>query len=75
VLRIIDTGPGIGTSDLEKIFEPFYTTKERGTGLGLAIVNRIVEAMEGMIEVENRPGQGAAFRIRLPLAKEITGGP
>lgn len=74
-LLISDTGQGIEASDLEKIFEPFYTTKERGTGLGLAIVNRIVEGMEGSIRLDTRLEQGTTFRIRLPLPENITGGP
>ena len=74
-LRVSDSGPGIESSDLEKIFEPFYTTKERGTGLGLAIVNRIVEGMEGSIRLETRPERGTTFRIRLPLPENVTGGP
>jgi two-component system sensor histidine kinase PilS (NtrC family) len=74
-LRITDSGPGIGSSDLEKIFEPFYTTKERGTGRGLAIVNRIVEGMEGSIALDTLPGRGTTFRIRLPLPESETGAP
>jgi len=74
-LRITDSGPGIGSSDLEKIFEPFYTTKERGTGLGLAIVNRIVEGMEGSIALDTLPGRGTTFRIRLPLPESKAGAP
>ncbi|NPU84100.1 MAG: PAS domain S-box protein [Syntrophaceae bacterium] len=74
-LRISDSGPGIDSSDLEKIFEPFYTTKERGTGLGLAIVNRIVEGMEGRIDVETHPERGTTFRIRLPLLENGTVSP
>ena len=74
-LRISDSGPGIGASDLEKIFEPFYTTKERGTGLGLAIVNRIVEGMEGSIALDTLTGRGTTFRIRLPLPESETGAP
>ncbi len=74
-LRISDSGPGVGSSDLEKIFEPFYTTKERGTGLGLAIVNRIVEGMEGSIALNTLPGRGTTFRIRLPIPESEKGAP
>jgi signal transduction histidine kinase len=63
-LGIKDTGPGIGPAVLEKIFNPFFTTKESGTGLGLAIVYRIVEAHDGSVTVTNAPEGGAIFEIR-----------
>jgi two-component system sensor histidine kinase PilS (NtrC family) len=64
---VIDTGQGIDNDYLEKIFEPFYTTKEKGTGLGLAIVNRIVEYYAGHIKVESTSGQGTTFIVTLPI--------
>ena len=66
---VADSGPGVPDADVEKIFDPFYTTKEpgRGTGLGLAIVSRIVENMGGIIWVERSREGGAAFHIVLPL--------
>jgi signal transduction histidine kinase len=64
---VIDTGPGIPTHLLREIFTPFFTTKPRGIGLGLAITRRIVEDHGGWISGENLPGQGAMFRICLPL--------
>jgi signal transduction histidine kinase len=63
-LSIKDTGPGIPANVLDKIFNPFFTTKESGTGLGLAIVHRIVEAHDGTITVTNAPHGGAIFEIR-----------
>jgi two-component system sensor histidine kinase PilS (NtrC family) len=66
-LRITDTGYGIDNQYLEKIFEPFYTTKEKGTGIGLAIVNRIVESYAGHIKVESTPEKGTTFIVTLPL--------
>ena len=66
-VRVIDTGPGIPTHLLREIFTPFFTTKPRGIGLGLAITRRIVEDHGGWISGENLPGQGAMFRICLPL--------
>jgi signal transduction histidine kinase len=63
----MDTGPGIPAHLLGEIFTPFFTTKPRGIGLGLAITRRIVEAHGGRISGENLPGQGAMFRICLPL--------
>ena len=65
---VADTGAGIGAESLERIFEPFYTTKEGGTGLGLAIAQKIVESHGGSIAVASEPGKGAAFTVRLPLA-------
>ncbi|MBM4286528.1 MAG: histidine kinase [Deltaproteobacteria bacterium] len=68
-IRIQDTGPGILASMHGKIFQPFFSGKEEGTGLGLSIAARIIEEHGGDIEVDSRPGQGAAFIITLPLRK------
>jgi two-component system sensor histidine kinase HydH len=65
-LAFADTGSGIPPDAIEKIFEPFFTTKEDGTGLGLAITRKIIEGHGGDITVENKPGEGATFHIRLP---------
>jgi len=62
-----DTGGGIPQEQLNRLFEPFYTTKKKGTGLGLMIVQRIVRAHGGRIEVESQPGRGTTFRIWLPM--------
>ena len=61
-----DDGPGIDAADLERIFLPFYTTKERGSGLGLANVHRAIDAHGGRISVESAPGKGARFLVFLP---------
>jgi PAS domain S-box-containing protein len=66
-VSVADTGAGIPTEQLNRIFEPFYTTKKKGTGLGLMIVQRIVRAHGGHIEVESQAGRGTTFRIWLPL--------
>jgi C4-dicarboxylate-specific signal transduction histidine kinase len=73
-VRIRDTGVGIPPQVLERIFEPFYTTKPLGvgTGLGLAIAHRIVTGAGGRIEVETQVGHGTAFHVVLPAA-EATG--
>lgn len=66
-VSVADTGGGIPAEMLNRIFEPFYTTKKKGSGLGLMIVQRIVRAHNGRIEVESQVGRGATFRIWLPL--------
>jgi len=68
VAEVIDEGVGIRRAELNKIFEPFYTTKPpgRGTGLGLSVCYAIVSAHGGRIEVDSSPGAGSVFRILLP---------
>jgi PAS domain S-box-containing protein len=66
-ISIADTGGGIPQEQINRIFEPFYTTKEKGSGLGLMIVQRIVRAHGGRIELESKVGRGTIFRIWLPL--------
>jgi two-component system, NtrC family, sensor histidine kinase PilS len=65
-ILVRDTGCGIDESEQDKIFEPFYTSKERGTGLGLSIVYRIVEELGGTISVVSGPGRGSSFIICIP---------
>ncbi len=72
-LSVADTGVGIGAADLRRIFEPFFTTKtgpdasgHGGTGLGLSVCRDIVEAHQGRLRAESRPGQGSTFTLRLP---------
>ena len=64
-IEIKDTGNGIPEENLEKIFEPYFSTKETGTGLGLAIVKKIVDDHGGTIEVESKTGAGATFIVKL----------
>jgi two-component system, sporulation sensor kinase E len=66
-VSVTDTGGGIPQEQVNRIFEPFYTTKKKGTGLGLMIVQRIVRAHNGRIELESHVGRGTTFRIWLPL--------
>jgi signal transduction histidine kinase len=65
-VSVSDTGGGIPEEQINRIFEPFYTTKKRGSGLGLMIVQRIVRAHGGKIELESNVGRGTTFRIWLP---------
>lgn len=71
--QVKDTGKGIKKEDMEKIFDPFYTTKEvgKGTGLGLSISHGIVESHGGRIEVESQEGKGTVFKVCLPIRCEI----
>ena len=66
-IRISDNGCGIKEKDQDRVFEPFYTTKENGTGLGMAIVNRIVESHMGKIRIESKPGKGTDCIVLLPI--------
>jgi len=66
---IQDTGYGMSAEVLKRIFEPFYTTKEKGIGLGMAIAKRIIELHQGEILVESTEGIGTAVRLRLPYGK------
>jgi len=68
-LEIRDTGIGIPKDKLDKIFLPFFTTKEKGTGMGLALVHKIVLSHGGRIEVNSEEGRGTTFQILLPLAE------
>jgi len=64
-----DTGAGVNEEVAAKIFEPFVTTKAKGTGLGLAKTRAIIEEHGGDITFESKPGEGATFIVKLPLAK------
>ena len=75
VFAVTDTGPGMTSNELEKLFTPFYRTPSavesaEGTGLGLSVAKGIVETHHGRIEVESQPGQGSTFVVRLPLHEE-----
>lgn len=65
-LHVIDTGPGIDAAAMQKIFQPYYTTKSGGTGLGLPTARRLIEAHHGRLEVHTEPGKGSDFTIALP---------
>ncbi|MFZ5428152.1 MAG: ATP-binding protein [Thermodesulfobacteriota bacterium] len=65
-VEVRDDGPGIAPEDAARVFNPFYTTKERGTGLGLAVCYRIMQDHGGEITLETQPGKGCAFTLSLP---------
>jgi two-component system cell cycle sensor histidine kinase/response regulator CckA len=75
LIEVSDTGTGIPPGIVEKIWEPFYTTKEagRGTGLGLSTVRGIVRDHGGLIDLQTRPGSGTLFRVLLPALPEQAG--
>jgi two-component system, NtrC family, sensor histidine kinase PilS len=73
-LRIRDQGPGISPEDAERIFDPFYTTRDGGSGLGLAVVHRAVEAHKGRILADSPGGGGAEFTLYLPGERTKTNG-
>jgi len=66
-VSVADNGGGIPQEQVNRIFEPFYTTKKKGSGLGLMIVQRIVQSHGGRIDLESHVGRGTTFRIWLPL--------
>ena len=67
-LSVIDSGCGISAENLQKIFQPYFTTKKEGTGLGLAIVCELVNQSGGLIHVQSEPGHGSTFSVYLPVA-------
>jgi PAS domain S-box-containing protein len=67
VFAIADSGPGIPQELRDRIFYPFFTTRERGSGIGLATVQKIVVSHGGSIELDSRVGEGTTFRVRLPI--------
>ena len=67
-VAVADSGHGIPSDQLERVFEPFRTSKPSGTGLGLAIARAILETYDGRIWADNGPQGGAVFRFVLPLA-------
>jgi signal transduction histidine kinase len=68
-ISISDTGPGVPPELRERIFYPFFTTRDHGSGVGLAEAQKVVAGHGGVIEVDGRPGGGATFRIHLPAAE------
>jgi signal transduction histidine kinase len=73
VFSVADTGPGIPDELRERIFYPFFTTKQRGSGVGLAQAQKIVAGHGGRLELESEVGNGAIFRVRLPLVTTSSG--
>jgi PAS domain S-box-containing protein len=68
IVDIVDDGPGLDPAIIDKIFNPFFTTKPQGSGLGLAIVRKIVDAHDGRIDMTSAAGRGTRFRVALPVS-------
>ena len=73
-VTVSDTGPGIDPEIIDRIFDPYFTTKEvgKGSGIGLAVVHGIVKNHSGAITVDSQPGKGTTFNILFPVAAEKT---
>lgn len=71
VIQVSDSGPGIPETIRDKVFQPFFSTKEEGTGLGLSIAQRIIDDHNGCLNLRAKKGKGAMFIITLP-SKEAT---
>lgn len=65
-IKVRDTGPGLAQEQLNRIFEPFYTTKAAGTGLGLYVVKQLVEKNGGKVDVSSKEGLGTTFTLVFP---------
>jgi signal transduction histidine kinase len=70
IVSFLDTGSGISPENLNKLFTPFYSTKEEGVGLGLAVAYHIICSHNGRINIESKVGQGTEIVIRLPFQRE-----
>jgi signal transduction histidine kinase len=69
-ITVSDTGVGIKPEDLNRIFDLYFTTKERGSGIGLSLVYRIIQMHDGEVEVESAPGRGTTFKLVVPRATD-----
>jgi signal transduction histidine kinase len=72
-IEVSDTGTGLTPEECERLFTPYYTTKQHGTGLGLAIVQSVVSDHKGSISVKSTPGAGTTFTIDLPRNETSAG--
>jgi len=68
-IEVLDRGPGLSGADAARVFEPYFSTKNRGSGLGLSVVKDIAERHSGRITLANRAGGGAEARLTLPLSE------
>lgn len=73
-IAVSDTGGGVAEENLEKVFDPFFTTRKGGLGLGLALTRRVIEEHRGKVELKSTEGKGSTVTILLPLEKEVARG-
>ena len=71
LIEIVDTGSGLTPEECERLFTPYYTTKQHGTGLGLAVVQSVISDHGGTISVQSEAGVGTTFRIELPIKPAV----
>jgi PAS domain S-box-containing protein len=74
MLRVVDTGVGMNELEQDRVFNPFYSTKEDGSGLGLAMIKKIVEEHGGRVKLASKPGEGTSVTLFLPPALDVAGG-
>jgi signal transduction histidine kinase len=72
-LTVIDNGPGVEASARDRVFQPFFTTKNRGTGLGLSIVQKVIVTHNGRVQIGAAPGGGASVQLVLPARQPMAG--
>jgi two-component system sensor kinase FixL len=72
MVEVKDSGPGISSEILDRLFKPFATTKDEGLGFGLSISRRIIEAHGGYLAADTKVGEGAVFRFTLPILEQGT---
>ena len=70
LIAITDNGPGMSEDVMERVFDPFYTTRDKGTGLGLAVVQAVARAHHGTVWVESEEGAGSTFTIYMPIEQQ-----
>jgi signal transduction histidine kinase len=73
-ISFLDTGEGITSENLNKLFTPFFSTKENGVGLGLCLAHQVVSYHKGRINIESKVGQGTEVMVRLPFSERESGG-
>lgn len=67
-MNVTDTGMGISDESIQKIFDPLFTSKTKGTGLGLSVCHKILDQINGSIDVSSQVGKGTSFIVRIPFA-------